>query len=66
MRSRDPTNRVQRKFRASNIAVEQTFLKNNLGVELAYDNQWYGSRQDFLFAGGSGTSTAGPTRSGSE
>lgn len=49
--------RVERDFYAYNFALEQTFLDNRFGVELAYDKQKYQSKQDFLFTGGGGTST---------
>lgn len=52
--------RVERNFGAKNIALEQTFLRNRLGVEFAYDRQNYQWFQDFLFSGGGGTSSAGP------
>jgi len=52
--------RVERDFRVHNIALEQTFFDGKGGIEVAYDRQTYESRQDFLFAGGGGTSSAGP------
>ncbi|MBM3842859.1 MAG: hypothetical protein FJ381_02555 [Verrucomicrobia bacterium] len=52
--------RVEKVFGARSVALEQTFLRNRLGVELAYDRQNYQWTQDFLFSGGGGTSSAGP------
>ncbi len=52
--------RVERNFDAINIALEQTFFNNALGIELAYDQQEYTSYRDFFFTGGNGTSTTGP------
>ena len=51
---------VDRDFDAFNIALEQTFLDGDLGIELAYDTQTYETFQDFPFSGGQGTNLAGP------
>lgn len=51
------TDRVDREFSAENFALEQNFLNNRFGIEMAYDKQHYESTQDFMFAGGSGGST---------
>jgi len=51
---------AERKFWAQNIAIEQSFFKNRLGVELAYDRQHYSTSQDFLFGNGIGGSTGAP------
>lgn len=52
--------RVDKKFEARNIALEQTFFNNQVGVEFAYDRQAYESHQDFLFSGGDPDSAGGP------
>ena len=52
--------RITREFQVSNFALEQTFFNNKAGIELAFDDQSYRSEQDFFFAGGDGTSHAGP------
>ncbi len=52
--------RVDKKFEARNVALEQTFFNNQLGVEFAYDWQAYKSHQDFLFGGGESDSAGGP------
>ncbi|GAB5561549.1 MAG: hypothetical protein SynsKO_31960 [Synoicihabitans sp.] len=52
--------RVYRNFDAVNIALEQNFFNNRMGLEFAYDKQYYETLQDFHFSGGSGTSTTGP------
>ncbi len=54
------TDRVERKFDAVNFALEQNFFNNRMGVEFAYDKQYYETFQDFHFSGGNGTSTTGP------
>jgi len=51
---------VSRDFDALNVALEQTFLDGNLGIELAYDEQTYNTFQDFPFSGGQGTNLSGP------
>ncbi|MDA0350264.1 MAG: TonB-dependent receptor plug domain-containing protein [Verrucomicrobia bacterium] len=52
--------RVSRDFNAVNFALEQSFFKNQAGIEIAYDKQSYKSHQDFPFSGGEGGSTTGP------
>ena len=51
---------IEREFDAMNIALEQTFLDGDAGIEVAYDQQSYYTHRNFPFAGGSGTSSAGP------
>ena len=51
---------AERKFGAQNVAIEQSFFQNRLGVELAYDRQNYETSQDFLFGNGIGGSTGAP------
>ncbi len=52
---------VTRNFDAINLAFEQSFLDDNLGIEIAYDKQHYDYKQDFLFSGqAQAPSTTGP------
>ncbi len=51
---------VSRDFDDINVALEQTFLEGDLGIEVAYDSQSYTTLQDFPFSGGQGTNLAGP------
>ncbi len=51
---------IERDFSAKNIALEQTFLDNQFGIDIAYNDQHYEYLQDFLFVSGDGGSTAGP------
>jgi outer membrane receptor protein involved in Fe transport len=52
---------VKRNFDAINLALEQNFLDDNLGIEIAYDKQHYDYKQDFLFSGqAQAPSTTGP------
>lgn len=51
--------RVSRKFSVVSLALEQSFLKDNLSLEVAYDRQQYDTHQNFVFSGGGGGS-AGP------
>jgi len=52
--------RIDREFDAKSIALEQTFLNNKFGFDIAYDRQHYESTEDFYFSGGRGGSTGGP------
>ncbi len=51
---------AKREFWAQNVAIEQSFFNNRLGVELAYDRQHYATTQDYLFGNGIGGSTGAP------
>ena len=52
---------VTRNFDAVNFALEQNFLDDKLGFEIAYDQQSYDYKQDFLFSGqAQAPSTTGP------
>lgn len=53
--------KVVRNFDAVNFALEQNFLNDKLGIEIAFDKQHYDYKQDFLFAGqAQAPSTTGP------
>lgn len=52
--------RIDREFDAKSIALEQTFLNNKFGFDIAYNEQHYESTEDFYFSGGRGGSTGGP------
>lgn len=48
-----------REFDVFNVALEQTFFNNNLGIEFAFDEQSYDTEQDFVFSGGDQHSSRG-------
>lgn len=52
--------RLWRSFEAKNAAIEQTFFDNQLGFEIAFDEQTYRTTQDFYFSGGGSTGGTGP------
>ncbi len=52
--------RVERKFHASNVALEQSLFRGKLVFQASYDKQHYQSLQDFFFQGARPLSTSGP------